>query len=81
MPQKTNLFSKVAAYKISTQKSGFLKKILFIYLSEKESICAHKHKQGEQQAEVEAGSPLSKEPNEGLISRTLGSWLKLRADA
>jgi len=39
----------------------------FIYLSERE------HKQGEWQAEREAGSLLSREPNVGLHLRTLGS--------
>ena len=39
----------------------------FIYLTERE------HKQGQQQAEGEAGSPLSREPNMGLDPRTLGS--------
>ena len=45
------------------------KKILFIYLIEKE------RKQGEQQAEGEGegDSLLSREPNAGLDPRTLGS--------
>jgi len=30
------------------------------------------HKQGEQQAEEEAGFPLSKKPDAGLDSRTVG---------
>ena len=55
-------------------------KILFIYLFVRES----EHKQGEwqaEQAEGEAGSPLSKEPKAGLYPRTLGSPLELKADA
>ena len=38
------------------------------------------HRQGEQQAEGEggAGSPLSKDPDLGLDSRTSGSWTELR---
>ena len=39
----------------------------FIYLTERE------YKQGEQQAEGEAGSPPSKEPDAGLDPRTLRS--------
>ena len=48
-----------------------LKKILFIYLTER----ARKHKQGELQVEGEgeANSPLSREPNTGLDLRTLRS--------
>ena len=48
-----------------------LKKILFIYLTERE----RKHKQGELRAEKEgkADSSLSKEPAVGLNDRTLGS--------
>jgi len=41
----------------------------FIYLSER----WREHKQGEQRAEGEAGSPPSKEPDVGLDPRTLGS--------
>ena len=51
-------------------------KILFIYLSErgrKRERERREHKQGEWQAEGEAGSPLSKEPDVGLNHRTLGS--------
>ena len=55
----------------------FFFKILFIYLSERERA----HKQGERQAEGEAGSLPSKEPNEGLDPRTLGSRPKPKADA
>jgi len=34
--------------------------------------CERAHKQGEQQAKGEAGSPLSREPDAGLDPRTLG---------
>ena len=44
----------------------------FIYLSEKER--EREHKQGEQQVEGEAGSPLSRDPNAGLDPRILISW-------
>ena len=49
----------------------FFLKILFIYFRMAERERAHK--QGEWQAEGEAGSPLSREPDEGLDLRTLGS--------
>ena len=51
----------------------FLKKILFIYVTE--------HKQGEWQAEGEAGSPLSKEPDVALDPSILGSRPEPKADA
>ena len=54
----------------------FFKKILFIYLTQRE------HRQREQQAEGEAGSLLSKEPSGcGTPSPTLGSWPEPKADA
>ena len=56
-------------------------KILFIYLFVRERervLCPYK--QGEQQAEGEADSLLSKEPDAGLNPRTLGSWPELKAD-
>lgn len=37
------------------------------------------HKQGEQQAEEEAGAPLSKEPDVGLDPRIRGLWPELKA--
>ena len=43
----------------------------FIYLLERERESAHK--QEEQQAEEEAGSPLSKEPDAEVNPRILGS--------
>jgi len=51
----------------------------FIYLSGRdwERAC----KPGEQQAGGEAGSPLSREPDDGLDPRTLGSWPEPKADA
>ena len=48
-------------------KHFIFKKLLFIYLSERE------HKQEEQQTEGEAGSPMSKETDAGLHLRTLGA--------
>ena len=50
-------------------------KILFIYLSGTEGERASEHRQTERQAEAEgeAGSLPSKEPDAGLDSRTLGS--------
>ena len=39
------------------------------------------HKQGEGQAEGEADSLLSKEPDVGLDSRNLGSWPEPKAEA
>jgi len=53
------------------------KKILFIYLTERE----HEHKLGEWQTEGEVGSPLGGEPDVGLDPRTLGSWPGPKADA
>ena len=56
-------------------------KILFIHLLERDRDQESKHKQGEQQAEAEAGTLLSKDPNVGLHPRTLGSWPEPKADA
>jgi len=39
------------------------------------------YKQGERQAEGEAGSPLSKKPDAGLDPRILGSGPELKTDA
>ena len=39
------------------------------------------HEQGEQQREREKQTPLSREPNMVLDSRTLASWPELKADA
>ena len=36
---------------------------------------------GGAEGEGEAGSPLSREPDAGLYSRTLGSWPEPKADA
>ena len=55
--------------------SYFFLKILF-YLTEIE----REHKQGEWQAEGEAGSLLSKKPDGRLNPRTLGSLTELKAD-
>jgi len=44
-------------------------------------ICQSEHKQGERQAEGEAGFPPNKEPDAGLHPRTLGSWPEPKADA
>ena len=54
----------------------FFFKILFIYLSGIEGERASEHRQTERQAEAEgeAGSPPSKEPDVGLDPKTLGSW-------
>jgi len=51
----------------------------FIYLCVRER--EREHKQGERQAEGEADSPLSREPDEGLDPRTLGLWPEPKADA
>ena len=45
----------------------FFKDFIYVFDREKE------HNQGERQAEGEGGSPLSKEPDEGLDPRTPGS--------
>ena len=44
----------------------------FIYLFDRERKREREHKQGEKQAEGEADSPLSRKPNVGLHTRTLG---------
>ena len=49
----------------------------FIYVFVRERV----HKQGEWQAEGEAGSPLSREPDVGLNPRMPGSQPELKADA
>ena len=49
---------------------SLLKKIFYYLLTERER---EKHKQVKQQAEREAGFPLSREPDVGLDPRTLGS--------
>ena len=49
-------------------------KIFFI--CERESM----HKQGDQQAEGKAGSPLSKETDAGLDPKTLESWPEPKTD-
>ena len=56
---------------------GFL--FFFTYLFEMEE--EREHKQGEKQAEGEAGSPLSREPDAGLDPRTVGSHPEPKADA
>ena len=48
----------------------------FIYLFDTQ----REHKQEEQQGEGEAGSPLSRDPNEGLDSRTPNSRPEPKAD-
>ena len=51
-------------------KHLFFKDFIDLFVTERERA----HKQGEWQAEgEEAGSPLSREPDEGLDLRTLGS--------
>jgi len=45
-----------------------LKDFIYLFVREKERV--NKHRQGEWQAEAEAGSPLSKEPDAGLDPRT-----------
>lgn len=57
----------------------FLKKILFIYLSERER--EHVHKQRKQQAEGEVGSPWSKGTDMGLDPRTPRSQPEPKAGA
>jgi len=46
----------------------FPKSVVFVL-----RFCEREHKQGVQQAEGEAGSPLSREPDAGPNPRTLGS--------
>ena len=50
-------------------KHLFFKDFIDLFVTERERA----HKQGEWQAEGEAGSLLSREPDEGLDLRTLGS--------
>ena len=64
---------------LRVQLTLFIKKYLFIYLTEdereREREGGREHKQGEQQAEGEgeAGFPQSREPHVVLEPRTLGS--------
>ena len=51
----------------------FYFKIVFIYLREGERASEHRQTEGQAEAEGEAGSPPSKEPDVGLDPRTLGS--------
>ena len=50
-------------------KHLFFKDFIDLFVTERERA----RKQGKWQAEGEAGSPLSREPDEGLDLRTLGS--------
>ena len=51
----------------------FFLKILFIYQRERGGESEHRQTEWQAEAEGEAGSPPSKEPNVGLDPRTLGS--------
>ena len=54
-------------------KWGRSSKVLIMAFFFSFKFCSLEHKQGEQQAEGEAGSPRSREPNVGLHRRTWGS--------
>lgn len=64
-----------------TEKTiGIVLSIFYLFFLINLIICESEHKQGEQQAEGEAVSLLSKEPDTGLNARTLGSLPELKAD-
>ena len=59
----------------------FLKNILFVYLTARESMKERERTQGAAEGEGEAGSSLSREPNVALNPRTLGSRPEPKVDA